>query len=151
GIAVIIFASQIKDLLGLVLTRPEPGPLLEKLPVIWASLPSVSPAAIGVSLSAILIILGLRKVRPHWPGMIIAVAATAAATAMLGLPITTIGSAFGGIPSTPPLPHLPVFTMEKIQAVLPNAIAFTLLGSIESLLSAVVADGMTGRRHRSNC
>jgi len=65
--------------------------------------------------------------------------------------VSTIGTAFGGIPSTLPLPSLPEFTLAKIQAVLPSAVAFALLGSIESLLSAVVADGMTGRRHRSNC
>jgi SulP family sulfate permease len=69
----------------------------------------------------------------------------------LGLPIETIGTRFGGIPSAFPTPQLPAFSLAKVQAVLPDALAFTLLGAIESLLSAVVADGMTGRRHRSNC
>jgi sulfate permease, SulP family len=69
----------------------------------------------------------------------------------LGLPVATIGTQFGGIPSTLPMPALPEITLERVMAVLPSAFAFTLLGSIESLLSAVVADGMTGRRHRSNC
>ena len=151
GIAVIIFASQIKELLGLHLAGREPGGLIEKLPVLWHALPTATPAAIGLSLATVVIIVGLRKFRPHWPGMLIAVAATAAATALLGLPVSTIGSAFGGIPGSLPTPALPQVTLEKIQAVLPSAIAFTLLGSIESLLSAVVADGMTGRRHRSNC
>ena len=151
GIAVIIFASQIKDLLGLTLGDAEPGPLLEKLPVIWAGLPSVNAAAIALSAATIVVITGLKRARPHWPGMLIAVVAAAAATGLLHLPVSTIGTAFGGIPSTLPLPSLPEFTFAKIQAVLPSAVAFTLLGSIESLLSAVVADGMTGRRHRSNC
>jgi SulP family sulfate permease len=151
GIAVIIFASQVKDLLGLTLAGPEPGPLLEKLPVIWAALPTINAAAVAVSLGAVALIFALRRYRPHWPGMIIAVAAAALVTALFDLPIVTIGSAFGGIPGTLPLPHLPTVTMEKVQAVFPNAMAFALLGSIESLLSAVVADGMTGRRHRSNC
>ncbi|WP_206453354.1 SulP family inorganic anion transporter [Aurantimonas marina] len=150
GIAVIIFASQIKELLGLTL-GDEPGPLLEKLPVIWAGLPSVNAAAIALSAATIVVITGLKRARPHWPGMLIAVSAAAAATAFSHLPVSTIGTAFGGIPSTLPLPSLPAFTLAKIQAVLPSAVAFTLLGSIESLLSAVVADGMTGRRHRSNC
>src|SRR5690606_5861430 len=79
GIAVIIFSSQIKELLGLTLTRPEPGPLLEKLPVLWQSLPSFTPAAIALSLAAIVIIVGLKKYRPGWPGMLIAVAATSVA------------------------------------------------------------------------
>jgi SulP family sulfate permease len=83
--------------------------------------------------------------------MLIAVAGSAAATAAFGLDVETIGSVFGGIPQSFPLPSLPEMSLEKMQAVLPAAIAFALLGSIESLLSAVVADGMTGRRHRSNC
>src|SRR5690606_25860646 len=68
----------------------------------------------------------------------------------LNLPVETIGTRFGGIPSTLPAPALPPLSLEKVQAVLPDAIAFALLGAIESLLSAMVADGMTGRRHRSN-
>lgn len=96
-------------------------------------------------------ILALRKLRPHWPGLLIAVALAALATAMLDLPVQTISTEFGGIPSTLPLPHLPGLFFDQIVSVLPAAISFALLGAIESLLSAVVADGMTGRRHRSNC
>nr|WP_295837318.1 SulP family inorganic anion transporter [uncultured Azospirillum sp.] len=151
GIAVIIFASQIKDLLGLSLGVPEPGPLLDKLPVLWSSLPTAKPAAVGLALASIGIITGLKILRPHWPGMLIAVAGSAAVTAGLGLEVATIGTDFGGIPPGLPMPSLPAITLDKIQAVLPSAVSFALLGSIESLLSAVVADGMTGRRHRSNC
>lgn len=151
GIAVIIFASQIKELLGLTLTRAEPGPLLEKLPVLWESLPTLTPAAVGLSLATIAVIVGLKHLRPGWPGMLVAVAAASFAAAALDLPVATIGSAYGGIPATLPVPGLPEISLAKIMAVLPSAVAFALLGSIESLLSAVVADGMTGRRHRSNC
>ena len=151
GIAVIIFASQIKELLGLSLDAAEPGPLLAKLAVLWAALGSVTPVAIAVSAAATIIIIGLKAVRPHWPGMLIAVVGAAAITAALDLPVTTIGSRFGGIPHALPFPALPAFTLAKIIEVLPAALSFTLLGAIESLLSAVVADGMTGRRHRSNC
>jgi SulP family sulfate permease len=151
GIAVIIFASQIKELLGLTLTVPEPGPLLEKIPVLWQSLPSFTPAAFALSFGTAAMIVGLKRFRPHWPGMLIAVALAAFATWALGLPVATIGSKFGGIPSTLPLPALPAISLAKIIDVLPAALSFTLLGAIESLLSAVVADGMTGRRHRSNC
>ncbi|MGE0675678.1 SulP family inorganic anion transporter [Pseudolabrys sp.] len=150
GIAVIIFASQIKELLGLTLAH-EPGPLLDKVPALWANLHTTDPATIAIAAATIAIIAGLKTVRPHWPGLIIAVAATTLAAFALGLPVATIGSKFGGIPNTLPLPALPDVTLAGMQAVLPNAIAFALLGSIESLLSAVVADGMTGRRHRSNC
>ncbi|NCO85818.1 MAG: SulP family inorganic anion transporter [Rhodobacterales bacterium] len=149
GIAVIIFASQIKDLLGLFVTS-EPGPLLEKLPVLWGALPSVTAAAVVLSGLSIAIIVGLKAVRPHWPGMLIAVVVAAGLVAALGLPVETIGTKFGGIPSSLPAPRLPVLSLDKIMAVLPAALSFTLLGAIESLLSAVVADGMTGRRHRSN-
>ncbi|WP_373503252.1 SulP family inorganic anion transporter [Aestuariivirga sp.] len=150
GIAVIIFASQIKELLGLTVAS-EPGPLLEKLPVLWQSLPTLTPAAVALSVATIAIILGLKTFRPHWPGMLVAVAVAAAVTAGLHLPVATIGSQFGGIPKMLPAPALPVLSVQKIIEVLPAALSFTLLGAIESLLSAVVADGMTGRRHRSNC
>jgi SulP family sulfate permease len=151
GIAVIIFASQIKDLFGLTLSVPEPGHLIDKLPVLWQALPSLTLAAVALAVLSIFIVTGLKRVRPTWPGMLIAVAASAVATAALQLPVETIGSKFGGIPSTLPWPSMPEVSLAKVEAVLPSAIAFTLLGSIESLLSAVVADGMTGRRHRSNC
>ncbi|MEQ8286772.1 SulP family inorganic anion transporter [Thalassospira sp.] len=151
GIAVIIFSSQVKDLLGLTLSGPEPGPLLDKLPMIWAALPGVDPVTVMLSGATIVVIVGLKRLRPHWPGMLIAVAGTATVTAVFSLPVSTIGTVFGGIPSEFPVPVLPAFSLTKVQAVIPNAIAFALLGAIESLLSAVVADGMTGRRHRSNC
>ncbi|WP_417491539.1 SulP family inorganic anion transporter [Maricaulis sp.] len=150
GIAVIIFASQIKELLGLQLAVPEPGPLLEKLPVLWQALPTTDALTIAVSAATVLVIIGIRHVRPHWPGMLIAVALAAGATAAFSLPLETIGSRFGGIPSSLPWPSLPDISGPRLMALLPSAFAFALLGSIESLLSAVVADGMTGRHHRSN-
>lgn len=150
GIAVIIFASQIKELLGLTIAH-EPGALLDKIPVLWAARDSLTPAALAVSLGTVATILGLRRWRPHWPGMLIAIALAATISATTGLDVQTIGTAFGGIPSGLPVPRLPDLAPDRIIAVLPAAVSFTLLGAIESLLSAVVADGMTGRRHRSNC
>ncbi|WP_374304949.1 SulP family inorganic anion transporter [Methylocella sp.] len=151
GIGAIIFASQIKDLLGLHLSRPEPGPLLEKLGTLGPALPSATPAAVAVSLGAVGVILALRRFRPKWPGMLIAVVLASAAAAALSLPVETIGSHFGGVPRSLPAPALPPLSLAKILDVLPAAASFALLGSIESLLSAVVADSMSGRRHRSNC
>jgi SulP family sulfate permease len=151
GIAVTIFSSVIKPLLGLSFSGAEPGPLLEKIPFLWSKLPTFSPAAVGLSLASIALLAGLRMWRPRWPAMLIVVVLAALATVALRLPVETIGSQFGGIPRDLPLPALPPLSLEKLQAVLPNAISFALLGAIESLLSAVVADGMTGRRHRSNC
>lgn len=151
GIAVIIATSQIKDLLGLTLAEAEPAELLDKIPVLWNALPTFQPAAFLVAAGVIALIMAMRAYRPAWPGMLIAVGLAAMAVAALRLPVETIGSRFGGIPNTIPLPSLPPVSLDKVMAVLPSAVSFALLGSIESLLSAVVADGMTGRRHRSNC
>lgn len=151
GIGVIIFASQLRELLGLTLPGREPGPLLDKLPVLWSSLPTVQPVTVAVALSTIVVIVALKRLRPHWPGMLIAVVGAAAATALGSLPVETIGTRFGGIPASLPVPALPDLSPGRILEVMPSALTFALLGSIESLLSAVVADGMTGRRHRSNC
>jgi SulP family sulfate permease len=151
GIAVIIFASQLKDLLGITLKAKEPGALIPKLVALAGGLPTANLSAIAIAAISIAIIAGLRKYRPAWPGLLIAVAFAAIATWALSLPVETIGTRFGGIPRELPVPRLPAFSIEKAQALLPDAIAFALLAAIESLLSAVVADGMTGRRHRSNC
>jgi SulP family sulfate permease len=150
GIAVIIFSSQLSELFGLSLEGREPGPLIEKLGALWQAASTVSAAAVGVAALTIATILLLRRLRPSWPNLLIAVVAASLATAVLALPVDTIGTRFGGIPRGLPLPSLPVFTPELAIAVLPDAIAFALLGAIESLLSAVVADGMTGRKHRSS-
>jgi SulP family sulfate permease len=151
GIAVIIFASQFKDLLGITLTTKEPGELIPKLEVLAGGLHTANVSAVAVAAVSIAIIVVLRKLRPHWPGILIAVVVAALGTWALSLPVETIGTRFGGIPREVPWPAWPLFSLEKARAVLPDAIAFALLGAIESLLSAVVADGMTGRRHRSNC
>jgi SulP family sulfate permease len=151
GIAVIILASQLRDLLGITLSGKEPGAFLPKLEALARGLPTASGAAIAVAALSIAIIVGLRRLRPHWPGILIAVAVASVVTFALSLGVETIGTRFGGIPRQLPQPAWPSFSLAKAQAVLPDAIAFALLGAIESLLSAVVADGMTGRRHRSNC
>jgi SulP family sulfate permease len=151
GIAVTIFSTVIKPLLGLSFKGAEPGPLLEKLPFLWSNLSTLSPVAFSLSVASIMLLTGLRFWRPRLPAMLIVVALAALATVVLKLPVETIGSQFGGIPRDLPLPALPQFSLQKVMAVMPNAVSFALLGAIESLLSAVVANGMTGRRHRSNC
>lgn len=150
GIAVIIFTSQIRDLTGITLAGQEPGPVIGKLAALAQAAATLNPVALGLSLSTIAVILLVRRYRPNWPGLLVAVALMATLTALLHLPVDTIASKFGGIPRTLPAPSLPDLSMAKVIAVLPDAIAFTLLGAIESLLSAVVADSMTGRRHRSS-
>jgi SulP family sulfate permease len=148
GIAVIIFASQVRELFGIVLPGPEPGPVLHKVAALAAASGSASPAAILVASVTIAIILAVRAYRPAWPGFLIAVVAAALLAMIAGLPVATIGSRFGALPAGLPAPALP--TIDAVWQVLPDAIAFALLGGIESLLSAVVADSMTGRQHRSN-
>ncbi|WP_445501748.1 SulP family inorganic anion transporter [Microvirga sp. G4-2] len=150
GIAVIIFASQLRELLGLSLDK-EPGPFVPKLLALGRALPTLNVSAVAVALLTIGIIVAIRRFRPHWPAFIIAVATAAVMTWLLGLPVETIGTRFGGLPQSLPAPHLPSLSTARITELLPAALSFALLGGIESLLSAVVADSMTGRRHRSNC
>lgn len=149
GIAVIIFASQIKELLGLAIEK-EPAALLPKLAAIWSSLPSASGPTMLVAGLSVLMILVFRRWRPSWPGLLITVAVAALLAWLLGLEIGTIGSRFGGVPSSLPSPSLPPVSVARLVELLPAALAIALLGSIESLLSAVVADGMSGGRHRSD-
>jgi SulP family sulfate permease len=149
GIATILLLGQIGDLLGLRLAE-NPADIVPKLAAFKDALPTTNLAAVGVSIVTVGLIVGLRRVAPRLPGILIAVALGGLAVFAFGLPVETIGTRFGGIPSTLPLPALPTVSPERVQAVLPDAVAFALLGAIESLLSAMVADGMTGRRHRSN-
>jgi SulP family sulfate permease len=149
GIAVIILVSQLRDFLGLKLAH-EPAAMTAKVTALWGALPSFNAFAILVSLLCILTIALVRRARPNWPALLIAVLAASALSTILALNVETIGARFGAIPSGLPAPAIPAFTLDKLYAVLPDALAIALLGSIESLLSAMVADGMTGRQHRSN-
>lgn len=149
GIAVIIFLSQIRELLGLDIAR-EPAEALAKLGAIWAALPGWRPAALAIALSTIGMILLVRRWRPAWPGLLIAVALASAAAWLLQTDAPTIGGRFGAMPAALPWPALPPVSLERIVAVLPDAAAIALLGAIESLLSAVVADELAGERHRSD-
>jgi len=148
GIGVTILASQFKDLAGLKLAGAEPGPVLPKLMALGEALPTFNPTALGLGVASV--ILGLRQLRPGWPGMLMEVVAATVVCSLLRLPVETIGSRFGGIPSGLPEPHLPSMTLDQLKVVFPVALSFTLLGGLESLLSAKVADGITGRVHRSN-
>ncbi len=150
GIGAIIVASQLRPLLGLDLGGPEPGPFLDKIPALAAALPTLNPMAVLIGAGTMALIVAIRHWRPALPGMLVAVAAAAALTAAFDLPVETIGSVFGGLGSGLPVPALPSFDPALIRAVLPDALGFTLLGAIESLLSAVVADSMSGRKHRPN-
>lgn len=150
GIAITILASQLKDFGGLTLAGAEPGPLLPKLQALAAALPTLNSAALAIGAASTALIFFLRRRRPAWPGMLIAVAAASMAVALLHLKAATIGTRFGGLPHGIPMPHMLPLDLRHVRQVLPSALSFTLLGGVESLLSAKVADSMTGRKHRSN-
>lgn len=146
GIALTIFASQLKELCGV--SAAEGG--LEAFPLRLETVSAIHPAALAIGVSTTALIFALQRWRPRLPGMLIAVSVGTVAAAVLHLPVETIGSRFGDIPSHFPLPGLPNHSLAAIFDVLPTALSFTLLGGIESLLSARIADGMTGRKHRYN-
>ena len=149
GIAVIIASSQVKDFLGLSIAQV-PAEFLPKWQAYFAAMSSTSWATLGVGAGALGIIIVLRKFAPRLPGFLIAVVVSSVAVAMLKLPVDTIGSRFPDIPAGLPMPSFPEISLAKITAVLPSAFTIAFLAGIEALLSAVVADGMTGTRHRSN-
>jgi len=151
GIAAIIFASQLRDLLGLQLPAPEPAQIAHKLQALSQALLTASPGAMMVSALTVGTIILVRRLRPHWPNLLLAVVLASSLALVLHMPVETIGSRFGGIPHGLPMPALPPASLSRMLQLLPLAFSFALLGAIESLLSAVVADSMTGRRHRSNC
>jgi sulfate permease, SulP family len=150
GIAVIIFSSQVKDLLGLRMDSV-PADFLAKWSAFAGHIGTLDPTTCGVAALTLGAILLVRRYRPSLPAFLIGVAIGSLAVFALGLPVDTIGSKFGGIPNSLPSPALPAFTVERVRELLPSAFTIAFLAGIESLLSAVVADGMTGRRHRSNC
>ena len=150
GIAVIIFSSQIKDLFGLHIEKV-PGDFFEKWHAFWLARDTFSIECVFISLSALAALILFRRYAPKLPGFLITVIAASLVVWMLTLDVPTIGSMFGGIPHSIPAPHWPAITLDKMQVMLPSALTIAFLAGIESLLSAVVADGMTARYHRSNC
>ncbi len=150
AIAVVILASQLKDLGGLTLAQGEPGPLLPKLVALAQAATTFNPYAFAIGAGTATLIFVLRKLLPNWPGMLIAVTLAAALSALASLPVETVATRFGEIPHGLPVPSLPPISWDVIISALPAALSFTLLGAVESLLSAKVADTMTRRRHRSN-
>lgn len=149
GIAVIIASSQVKDFLGLSLDKV-PADFIPKWQAYLGAMSTTSVATVMVGAGALAIIVALRKLAPRLPGFLIAVVVSAVAVALLKLPVDTIGSRFPDIPPGLPMPSLPEISLTKINAALPSAFTIAFLAGIEALLSAVVADGMAGTRHRSN-
>ncbi|MEP0709675.1 MAG: SulP family inorganic anion transporter [Parvibaculum sp.] len=149
GIAVIIATSQIKDFLGLSLAH-EPAEFIEKVGALAGAIPGLSPQTFVVGLASLALIVWLRGKRPNWPGFLIAVVLASFFVWLFALPTDTIGSRFAGLEPSFALPAFPDVSMERIVALFPSAFTIAFLAGVESLLSAMVADSMTGRRHRSN-
>jgi len=149
GIAVIIFSSEVKDFLGLKMGSV-PADFVSKWLAYGQHLSSINLYAIAIGAFTLLVVFLLPKITHKVPGSLIAIILTTFAVSFFHLPVETIGSRFGPIPSSLPYPVIPGVSFATVQQLIRPAITIALLGSIESLLSAVVADGMIGGNHRSN-
>lgn len=151
GIAISIFSSQLKDLFGLPIGKM-PADFIEKWALYWEHFGNNAWNlwALALGLSALTMIVLLRKKYPKVPGTVIAVGLGTFLAYFFEIPIETIETKFGEIPRMLPSPSFPAFSLHSIQALLPDAITIAVLSSIESLLSAVVADKITGTKHRSS-
>ncbi len=149
GIALIIFSGQIKDFFGLTIEKV-PSDFIEKMAVMFSHLLTINFYTLGIGFASILIIKFWPKVTTKVPGSLIAIIFSTLLVHIFSFPVETIGSKFGAVPSMLPTPTLPIITWELFQKMFSPAITIALLAGIESLLSAVVADGMIGDKHRSN-
>ncbi len=149
GIAVIIFSSQIKEFFGLSV-QTVPADFIEKWQVYALNFDQINFYAVAIALGTLLISFNFHRITTKIPGSIIAILLCTLLVYWFKLPVNTIESTFGDIPNRISLPSIPHIDYETVKALIQPAFAIALLGGIESLLSAVVADGMIGGRHRSN-
>ena len=149
GIAVIIFSSEVKDFLGLRMASV-PAHFIDKWAAYFTALPTVSPETLAIGLTALFIIIFWPKVSTKIPGPLIALIVTTVAVRMLHLDVDTIETRFGDISASIPAPSVPSLDLGTIRHLIMPATTIAMLGAIEALLSAVVADGMIGGRHKSN-
>ncbi|MDR1469351.1 MAG: STAS domain-containing protein [Spirochaetaceae bacterium] len=149
GIGLLIFSQQIKDLFALDIAASSPE-FFTKWAEYAGAFSTFQWPSLALGLATIAVIILMRRFAPRIPGAAAAVAIATIVTAVFSLPVETIGSRYAGIPASLPIPALPALNWEIIRDVLPSAFTIALLAAIESLLSAVVADGMTGDRHNAN-
>jgi len=145
----IIASSQVSDFLGLHIEKV-PADLVAKWTAYIENISTADPYTIGVGVASLLIIVLWPKVTSKVPGQLIAILVVTAAVQLMNIPVETIATRFGGVPNMLPSPRIPVVTFELVQQMFMPGVTIALLAGLESLLSAVVADGMTGSRHRSN-
>ena len=149
GIAVSIFSSQVKDLLGLRM-GVVPVEFFARWLAYGRHLACTQPAAVAMAVLGLAVIVALRRWRPNWPGFLIALLVCTGVCVAFSLPAETIGSRFGTLSSVLPVFEFPHIPFERTFELLPSAFTIAFLAGVESLLSAVVADGMIGGHHRSN-
>jgi SulP family sulfate permease len=150
GIAVSIFSSQIKDLLGLHMDKV-PADFFGRWSGYIEHIATTQPTTVALAALTLGVIVALRRWRPAWPGFLIALLLCTAVSIGFALPAETIGTRFGNLPSTLPIFDFPHIPFSRTLEMLPSSFTIAFLAGVESLLSAVVADGMIGARHRSNC
>ena len=148
GIALVIASTQLKDFLGLEIAVP--GEFIGRLEVIGANLGSVPPDSLALGVGTLLLLILWSRYIKRIPAYIVALCAGTGAAIVLQLDVATVGSRFGGIPAGLPAFHIPVFRPELVLSLISPAVTVAMLGAIESLLSAVVADRMGGDRHNPN-
>ncbi|MGC2719907.1 MAG: SulP family inorganic anion transporter, partial [Candidatus Acidiferrales bacterium] len=149
GIAVLIASTQIKDFFGLKIDKV-PGEFAARVATLVRHFSTLSLLETALGAASLVVIIFVRRFVPKIPGYIVALFAATAAVAAWGLPVETIGTRFGGIPSGFPAIHVPQFRVELLRPLISPAIAVAMLGAIESLMSAVVADRLSGDRHNPN-
>ena len=149
GIAILIVSTQIKDFLGLTMAEV-PSEFIARLRAYASAIGTIDSATVTLALISLSVIILTPRVARRVPGQIVALLTATAAVALLDLPVETVGSRFGGIPSGLPELQVPSFRADLILPLLPSALTVAILAAVESLLSAVVADGMSGDRHNSN-
>ncbi len=149
GIALLIASTQIKDFFGLH-TGPVPGDFVGRMQVVLQNAHTVSLTTAVLSVASLLLIILTLRLLPRVPGYIVALIAATAVAYYFHLPVETVGTRFGGIPSGFPHFHVPVFEYATVRTLISPAITVALLGAIESLMSAVVADRMSGDQHNPN-
>lgn len=149
GIALIIFTSQINDFLGLQI-KDLPADFLDKWPVFFEKISQVNIYAVAIAVATLLISIYFSKLFRKIPGAIIAIISITAVVYIFQLPVETIQTRFGEIPNSIGRPEIPALDYQTIKSLIQPAFAIALLGAIESLLSAVVADSMIGGKHRAN-
>jgi sulfate permease, SulP family len=148
GIAVIIASSQVGDFLGLK-TGSVPADFVDKWGAYGRAFGTLDWTALGVGAATLALIIGTRRLVPKWPAYLIGILGATVVTALFHLRVETVGDRFHAMATGLPQLHAPVVTLPLIREVLPSAFVIAFLAGIEALLSATVADGMTGRRHRS--